>query len=366
MTSPLSTYAMSQSQIASPLPSSRSQVLKAEKSLAAIESQLRSGPSLPVDTNCTPAAIPSPLEALGDAYLVRLAGHRLDNINRALISFQLASRAHPADDPMHSVRLSGKIGKAIFLRLQSITSLSALVVPLLIARAHLSSALDAVQLAAAGYEATSAWINSAAECNVYLEVLLYRGLIYDAMYQTIDVDFDSTSADHSSDGLENDGPKRRLKRNIYISDCIESLEKALGMQPSELVSIANSNNSTTREKSHSGGETHRASKGNVDNRQYEHSSLRVEELQGMNRARAVMCLARAYSNLPSSRTNGASKAVQLLSEIDSILDDVEMAKEVEGLIVDEQELKQTREDAHAQRAALMASGRSAPGRCVVC
>lgn len=57
-----------------------------EKALAALESALRRG--------IAPNQLSGfhPLEQLGDLYLSRPTGHRVDNLDRALLSYTLASR----------------------------------------------------------------------------------------------------------------------------------------------------------------------------------------------------------------------------------------------------------------------------------
>lgn len=302
----------------SPSTLSRHRVLQAERVLAAIEVRLRSsacatsGPLRDVS-----------LEALGDAYRARLAGHALDNLDRAIISYRLAERRlHERPGTLPHARVLAKLGCAWYARLLLALQMrgageDAVEVD---THAHLESALDALDEAVSLFEEEEE--DGRKRDAAYVDALLCRGLVCDRLYQTLEID-------RPGKGVEGSGRKRSA-RNGYVKECIVSLERVLE------VSVGRDNELGTKSKVG-------AEKG----------------LCGVERAQAVMCLARAYSNVERDGEQ-VGKAVGLLASVDDILRGVE-ADGKGG-----EDINKMREDAEAQIMALSGSAKVVETRCVVC
>lgn len=308
-------------------PSLPPHALQAERALAAIEAQIRRHPSN------------SLLEALADAYLSRPIGHRLDNLNRALATYRITARSPPPINPaLHRARLSAKLASTIFLRLRATTSLHAST-SLHIVRVHLRTAINAVETAIHTYEQLNGWHSDQSEYQVYLHALLCRGLVYDSMYETAVLDAANTPED----------PEKSRAPTAYLAHCIHSLEKALAIPPSPPDSVKESRLQSKLSLPFNAQPALRD--GN-------------QQLQGLSKARAILCLARAYVNADVVRPAAAEIIIKLLAGVDSILDTVKLGEERH--VLDSDELAHMRTDAREKRAALESHGKSTESRCLLC
>lgn len=307
---------------------SRFAILEAERALASIESDLR---------RATSKTLHVYLEALADAYVRRPAGHRLDNIDRALLSYRLAVRLSSL-----TPSLSAKLGSTCFLRLQTI-SRTHLPTPTLLSQ-HLATARHYLDTAVRRFEDEQILQSDSNTASVYTNALLCRALVYDTMYQTVDREIGCEFLEPRSANTRAARAERRRKRNLHISSCIESSEKLLS-----IVNMSYDNmKSDSRPKFSTKADTGDLSGG----------------IHPVNKARAVMCLARAYSNVEDTRVGGIAKAVTLLKSVEGILSGVDDEEQLEWAGLGPEVLQQMREDAQAQQLALEAS-RTNEGGCVV-
>ncbi|CDF37512.1 unnamed protein product [Chondrus crispus] len=306
---------MSSLELTTPRPSrtpSRTAVLESERVLAAIEVRLR--------TTAAPVAPHNPsLEALGDAYTARLAGHALDNLDRAIISYRLAERRlrHVPDATLPRARLLSKLGKAWYSRLvlaQQGAVPGTRAVPVH-ARGHLNTAFEALD------EAVNLFKERDVTDAAYIDALRVKGLVSGALCQLL-----------SDDAGDTNDTKEKLPKKVsphrYANECIASLEPVLQIPH--------------------------------DNATSDPAKLRrLETITGVDRAEAVICLARAYVHVDSGRQQ-IGKAVGLLASVSGILKDVE----AEGK--DGDALQNMTREAEAQIVALSGSVKVVESRCLVC
>lgn len=293
-------------------PHSRTAVLQSERVLAAIEARLRS-----TAAHVTPHN-PS-LEALGDAYTARLAGHALDNLDRAIISYRLAERRlrDVPDATLSRARLLTKLGKGWYNRVVLAQDggaglASAVHVD---AQGHLTTAHAALE------EAIKLFHEKEIEDNSYVDALRMKGLVCARLCRLLS---DGTAETTGTEGKV----REKLSPYRYAEECIGSLEPVL------LVGDHTPNNS--------GG-----------------NKISKESIDGVDRAEAIMCLAQAYVAVDGGREQ-IGRAVGLLASVNGIL------KEAEAEGKCGESLDKMRREAEAQIVAMSGSVKVVESRCVVC
>ncbi|CAN8076181.1 unnamed protein product [Agarophyton chilense] len=338
-----------------PSPANLSHQLCIESALASLESALRRG--IQPDSLATF----HPLEKLADLYLERPTGHRLDNIDRALASYSLASRTaasalQPSAD-LDSARLSAKLAHSWYLRLQYVSH-HCVDVPL-VKRAHLSAAADAIDIALQRYDDCGDWQHDVHQRLLYNHALLCKGFIYHAMCANVHLQI-SCDAHADPRDLEH---KQSLWRRVYVNSCIQSLEKALLSDASKLPPKSSQHHSAlnqTDQNPSSPNHSQPTSNHFVQIFPVQH------DVQNVTKARAIICLARAYVDTSNIVAEKVSKTLKLLDGVEKLLDKVDVNKHHDGFIVMEDDVQRMREDAKCLQQSLKQNcSTPSQGGCVI-
>lgn len=212
-------------------------------------------------------------------------------------------------------------------------------------RVALLSCVDLVNAAIGMYERHAAWCDDVEQAEFYLGAWVCRGLIYGALYDGMTISHvDEYGKATSSGGLDAalDEGKRVLKRRTYVNECIRSLEHALA----------------------SGAP--RSSKADVLRDQKNAVALAhcPATVDGLERLRVVVCVARAYVNCEDVTGAGVEKALQHLQGVEGLIKTG--GKEEEGNGRDENEMERLGCEAKELQTLLKAASRSGPARCVMC
>ncbi|PXF40319.1 hypothetical protein BWQ96_09975 [Gracilariopsis chorda] len=324
-----------------------------EKALAALESALRRG----IPPNQLSGF--HPLEQLGDLYLSRPTGHRVDNLDRALLSYTLASRtaacALNAQADLCRARLSAKLAQSWFVRLQTVSGTpQSDVAGISAERAHLRAAADAIDIALQRYEDCAQNTHPSSLVG-YRRALLFKGLIYDTLCRCLDAQLAFTAEIAVDDNVDATRTvaeaKRAVWKRMYNNSCIQALEK-LFVDTADRCDEQGKENCTN----------------NVNSGEMEANTQRQgDQLPGVTKVRGILCLARAYVGSANTGSKQVSAALNLLRDVDTMLDNVIVPVYYDGFRVDEEDLKRMKEEARCLEALLAANDRpAAEGRCVVC
>lgn len=357
-----------------------SQLLTFEKTLASLESRLRHGVSEQT------ILVSHPLEQMADLYMTRPAGYRLDNLDRALLSYTLATRtlanSHHASAQLSGARLSAKLGKAWFLRLQWLAHPpNCQLAKTQTERAHLRAAADAIDVALQKYEDCTDWKHDPHQFLIYKDSLLWKGLIYDALYSNLDSEYQDPSVEDAHQDLET---KRKLWRRIYKNGVIQSLKKVFTIDKvwtkEEDQNSAtpdpqpDADNKTSPQPDTDNKTSPQPDADNKTSPQPDASSNAdatklhtAHQISGIRKARAILCLARAYVDTSSKTPDEVSWVLDLLATFETVLAQVDIKTDHDGFKIDDTHVLKMKQEAHSLQESLSDAGGSSPeGRCVVC